>query len=332
VAADPPVIPPPVVPLPIVPEVEESVGALSAVVLGAALDMAGLAAIVTDADLAAPGPVIRYVNATFEAMTGHPAADLVGHSPRMLQGAGTDRTVLHRLRRSLEERRHFVGSATNYRRDGSPYVNEWVILPIHAPGGALTHWLSIQRDAGEGGAPHPRAEALHDRTRALLLAVRAIVARRPASAGAGIGGRVAALGRAQERAELGALLRAELEPLDDGGRVALDGPPVPLPRGAAEPIALALHELAVNAARHGALSAARGTLRVTWRIDEAGTERRLTIHWQERGTAPPPDAAARRGYGRQVVEEALPFALGAAATLHFVPNGVDCAIEVPLPG
>ncbi|HEY8613000.1 MAG TPA: PAS domain-containing protein [Roseomonas sp.] len=322
------------------PDLSGSIGALSAAVLGAALDVAGLAVIITDAALDPPGPVIRYANAHFEAVTGHAAAELLGQSPRILQGPDTDRAVLRQLRRDLEERRHFIGAAVNYRKDGTPYLNEWVIMPILGSGGMVTHWVSIQRDATREGEPHPGAEALRQRTLALLATVRAIASRTLTVSGEGraFGDRLAALGRAQglagaAGADLGTILRGEIEPLrPPAGQVVLEGPAVALEPGVAEPLALALHELAANAARHGALATAAGRLSVTWRMEEAKAGRRLVIDWREHGVAQPGAAGGWQGFGWKMIEGALSFALGGETRLGLEADGLSCTIALPLEG
>jgi len=316
----------------IAPDLSSSVGALSAAVLGAAMDMAGLAVMITDAALDPPGPVIRYVNARCEAMTGYGAAELIGRTPRILQGPETDRAELDRLRRELKERQHFIGATTNYRRNGEPFPMQWIILPIRGADGAVTHWLSIQRDSAGHGVP---AEALQLRTAELLGTVRAIAARSlEATEGAAFGDRLAALGRAQglptEDARLEALLRDALHPFAGNGQVTLEGPEVALPRGVAEPLALALHELASNAVRHGALATQAGQLFVSWRIEGAGVNRRLLIDWRESGVALPEGARCHKGYGREVIEGALAFALGGETQLRFEADGLACRIALPL--
>jgi PAS domain S-box-containing protein len=316
------------------PDLSGSVGALSATLLGAALDVAGLAVLITEARLDPPGPAICYTNACFEAMSGYAAADLIGRTPRILQGPDTERAELNRLRRELEARQRFIGRATNYRRNGEPFTNQWIIAPIRGPDGTLTHWLSIQRHGVEQALD---AEALQRRTAELLGTVRAIAARTLTAPGedAAFGNRLAALGRAQAMGGTGAtledILRDALDPLrPDGAQVTLLGPRLVLPPGMVEPLALALHELAANAARHGALAAPAGRLSVTWRAKGEGAARRLLLDWRERGVSAPAEAQARRGYGRQVIEEALGFALGGESRLRFEADGMSCAIILPL--
>jgi len=107
------------------------------------------AVIVTTADLDLPGPAIVYVNPSFTRMTGFEAAEVLGRSPRILQGPRTDRATLDRLRRSLKGGEAFSGEIVNYRKDGSEYPIEWHVAPIRNAEGRTTHWVSIQRDITE---------------------------------------------------------------------------------------------------------------------------------------------------------------------------------------
>ncbi len=104
------------------------------------------ALMVTDADLASPGPLIVFVNAAFERLTGYSAAQLVGLSPRVLQGPLTGRAPLVKLRADCAAGRPFHGRVTNYRADGTPFEMEWHIVPVRNPNGRVTHFLSIHRD------------------------------------------------------------------------------------------------------------------------------------------------------------------------------------------
>lgn len=304
------------------PNLSGSVGALSAALVGAALDMAGLAVIITDAPLAPPGPAIRYANAHFEAVTGYAAAELLGRTPRLLQGPETDRAVLSRLRQSLEESRHFIGATTNYRKDGTRYLNEWVVLPILGLGGAVTHWLSIQRDATREGRPHAGAEALRARTAALLDSVRTIATHSLTAPGdeQAFNGRLEALGRAQALAgqggaDLATLLRGETAGLDPAG---MEGPDVALPPGLAEPLALALHELAAQAG-----AASRPAIR--WQVLGTAPARRLHLVWHQ-------PEGPRPGEAWPLIKAALAFALGAETRVQPEAEGFTCRIELPLPG
>ncbi|HKH06496.1 MAG TPA: SpoIIE family protein phosphatase [Acidimicrobiales bacterium] len=104
------------------------------------------AVMLTDAELDAPGPRVLYVNPAFEALTGWRAAEIVGGDPRVLQGPATERSVLDRLRRDLEETGSFEGRAINYRKDGSPFVMSWRIATVAGADGRRTGYVAIQDD------------------------------------------------------------------------------------------------------------------------------------------------------------------------------------------
>ena len=103
----------------------------------------------------------------------------------------------------------------------------------------------------------------------------------------------------------------------------LDGPPVLLEPNAAQAIALALHELATNAAKYGALSAAAGRIGLTWQCDPDG---RLTVRWQETG-GPPVQAPAHRGFGGRVIEQ-MANQLRGTAQFDWRREGLVCEIIV----
>jgi PAS domain S-box-containing protein len=149
-------------------------------------------------------------------------------------------------------------------------------------------------------------------------------------------GRVAALTRAHtllaeggwSGAELRALLEGELEPFLGGGtRAALDGPRVVLATVAAQPIAMALHELATNALKYGALSAPGGQVAVQWRIADGQS---LQIEWTETGGPAIADRPRRRGFGTRMIEATLGGQLGGTVRKSWLPTGMVCHIELPL--
>ncbi len=159
-----------------------------------------------------------------------------------------------------------------------------------------------------------------------------------------IEGRVGALARAQTLladdrwagADLRTLLQGELTPFlgvqGGGGPFAeLEGPAVALPANATQPLAMAVHELATNALKYGALSLPTGRVTVTWRVDgrPPGT---LRLRWTESGGPPVAASPARRGFGSRVVEGTVRGQLGGAVSLAWEPTGLVCDIDVPLAG
>lgn len=98
--------------------------------------------LITDASKA--GKII-YANKSFKKLTGHETADVIGKSPRILQGVGTDKKVTKRLAEALKSGRKFEGKAINYKKDGTPFIMFWRVLPIKV-GRKIEAWVAIQRE------------------------------------------------------------------------------------------------------------------------------------------------------------------------------------------
>ncbi|SFM63607.1 PAS domain-containing protein [Methylobacterium pseudosasicola] len=125
---------------------EHGPGGIAPGLLQAAVEASGEAILITSAELDEPGPRIEYANPAFTDMTGYELAEVLGRSPRFLQGPRTDRAVLDQLRASLQAGEPARGEAVNYRKDGSTYMVEWLITPVHCGDSQITHWVSAQRD------------------------------------------------------------------------------------------------------------------------------------------------------------------------------------------
>jgi PAS domain S-box-containing protein len=157
-----------------------------------------------------------------------------------------------------------------------------------------------------------------------------------------IEGRVGALARAQTLladdrwagADLRTLLLGEVAPFlgagNEGGPLAeLEGPALALPVGAAQPLAMAVHELATNALKYGALSVPTGRVAVSWRL-HGGASGTLQLRWAERGGPPVAAPPTRRGFGSRVLEGTVRGQLGGTLMLSWIATGLVCDMEVPL--
>lgn len=103
----------------------------------------------TGTELEEPGPRILWVNPAFTETTGYERTEVLGKTPRILQGPDTDESELRRLRRRLEAGERFEGETVNYRKDGTPFINHWSIAPVHGNDGEIEYWVSVQRDVTE---------------------------------------------------------------------------------------------------------------------------------------------------------------------------------------
>ncbi len=109
------------------------------------------------------------------------------------------------------------------------------------------------------------------------------------------------------------------------GRFSASGPVVRLSPKVALSLAMAMHELATNAVKYGALSVGDGKVDVTWTVDGG----RLRIEWRERG-GPPVQMPEKRGFGSRLVERGLAGEMGGTAKIAFEPTGVVCVIDAPM--
>jgi PAS domain S-box-containing protein len=106
--------------------------------------------VITDEKLEGPDhPKILYVNRAFEQITGYSKEEVIGKTPRILQGEKTDRKVLDRLKETLEKGEFFEGSTINYKKDGTPYHVEWNITPIKNKNGETINYFCVQKDITE---------------------------------------------------------------------------------------------------------------------------------------------------------------------------------------
>lgn len=220
-------------------------------------------------------------------------------------------------------------------------------VPITNPDGSIRKWSGVNIDVTDHHRLLARQEVLinelQHRTRNLLGVVSAVAGRtlREGSPVEAFEARLQALSRAQgllsqygsDTVEVGALVRAELAAYVDGaaGRMTVAGPEVHLSARQVQNFALAVHELTTNAVKHGALKTGIGHLSVTWEIVRDRRERRrLALSWIETGLPEQRARVTRRGYGTELIQEALAYALGAKVDYALDRDGVRCRIEMPV--
>jgi two-component sensor histidine kinase/CheY-like chemotaxis protein len=183
------------------------------------------------------------------------------------------------------------------------------------------------------------AREVDHRARNALAVVQAIV--RLTHAGSqqayieAVEGRIHALAQAHtllsesrwEGADVRTLVGEELAPYrsGDAARVTIDGPAVILPPEKAQNLALALHELATNSAKYGALSAEMGRLAVNWRSND----NILILEWCE-ADGPPVQPPASQGFGTKILNASIKRQIGGNVVWDWQPSGLHCTIQVPI--
>ncbi|MEA1834282.1 PAS domain-containing protein [Methylobacterium durans] len=105
-----------------------------------------VAIVITDAMVEKPGPTILYANESFARLVGRPSADLVGMSPRFMQGRETRRPVLDQFALALASAERFHGFLTNHRADGTKYVAEIDCRPLRNAEGRVEYFLAFERE------------------------------------------------------------------------------------------------------------------------------------------------------------------------------------------
>ncbi len=254
------------------------------------------------------------------------------------------------------------GFDVEHRLCGKDGMYRWFstrALPVHEDTGDLAEWFGTSNDIDALRAAQDKqavlVSELQHRTRNLIAVVRSLAddtAHRASSLSefkTQFGDRLAALSRVQgllsqtvsgSKVTFDEVLRSELFAFGgishgvDDDRATLVGPTgIPLRPESVQIMALALHELATNAVKHGALSTVAGRLAITWSVERSVSGSCvLVVEWLESGVALP-DADMRTatgGYGRELIERALPYQLGAKTSYAFTTDGLRCVIAVPI--
>jgi two-component sensor histidine kinase len=134
-----------------------------------------------------------------------------------------------------------------------------------------------------------------------------------------------------EGADLIEVVAKALEPYQVSGesRFHIRGPHVRVTPRMSLALAMALHELATNAVKYGALSNKTGTIEVTWKVQNGAAPPRLSLRWTETG-GPPVVAPRRRGFGSRLIERSLAQDLDGQVEIAFAPTGVVCTVDAPV--
>ncbi len=313
-------------------------------IVGTAMD--GIIVIDTQGD-------IQSINPAAEQMFGYSSADAAGQSITLFMPEPY--RLRHRLRvtaslnNPVAPRFHQV-EVEGLRRDGSTFPAELSVAPWDADGEG--YFTGIIRDVTQRKRREEKINVLlrevNHRSKNMLSLVQAIAsqtaARDPAEFVRHFSERIRALAASQDLLvksqwqgiSIEELVKSQLAYFSDllGSRIELKGPPLRIAAPAAQSIGMALHELATNAGKYGALSTGTGRIAIGWSLGggPSGTLR-FSLRWTESG-GPAVSAPRHRGFGSIVVETMPRMELDAGVELHYAPEGLrwhlDCPAETVL--
>lgn len=286
--------------------------------------------------------VIQTWNRGAERLFGYEPEQVIGKPITILipeDRQHEEPAILERIRRG-ERVEHY--ETVRQRKDGSPLEISLTISPIEDPDGRIIGASKVARDITERRRAEAHKELLLNemkhRIKNSLATVQALAMQTmrhaPADELAMFVARLHALAGVHElltfqdwnRARVGEIVRRALRPFEEKHRqhFLIEGPEAAsLDATRSVSLSMAVHELATNAVKYGALSNGSGQVHIAW---QTAPDDRLKLRWQETG-GPPVKPPERKGFGSRLIERALEGELG-GARLEFAPEGVTCTLEI----
>lgn len=292
--------------------------------------------------------VIMTWNSGAERLFGYTAAEAIGRPVTMLmppERIDEEPGIIARIRRG-ERIEHY--DTVRRRKDGTPIDISLSVSPIKDADGKIIGASKIARDISERKRAEQRQQLLvgevKHRIKNLLATVQAIarqtLSQTPAEERESFIARLMALANAQDlltlerwnRAAVREVVDRALRPFEakHSARFLTKGPEdVWVDAQRASLLTMALHELATNAVKYGALSNAYGVVTLNWEVTGEEDAQSVRLTWRELGgpLVVPPE---RKGFGSFLIERALQGGGGGGARLDFNPNGLICSLEVAL--
>jgi PAS domain S-box-containing protein len=281
--------------------------------------------------------IVTSWNSGAQRLFGYTAAEMIGKPITLLIPAhlqSEEPKILDRIRRG-ERVEHY--DTVRVRKNGVLVDISLSVSPVRDADGKIVGASKIARDIGDRKRAADRQELLtreiQHRTKNLFAVVQAVVARSMADKQTVEEARASVLNRLQSLAQTHAMLvdaewqgadiadvvRMEMSPYAE--RTISRGPSIFLNAKAAQNFALALHELATNAVKYGALSKPGGQVEVGWDILREDGKDLFSFRWRERG-GPPVEPPQRKGFGSVVLEHIMAEYVDTRCELTYAPDGV----------
>jgi PAS domain S-box-containing protein len=293
-------------------------------------------------DARQPDMPIVMANDAFLELTGYAADEVLGRNCRFLQGPDSSPVAIAQIRSAIERQGETTVEILNYRKDGTPFWNQLHISPLRDDDGDVAYYFASQVDVTELRRVQTLEEAEHrlllevdHRTKNVLAIVDSVVrlskADNPQAYAASVQQRVQALSRTHmllaengwQEVALKDIVRAQVKMFAED-RVRMSGPDIMIPAPSVQPIGLAVHELATNAAVHGALRKGGGILAIDWETNGSG----FVMRWTEQGGTPL-SAERGEGFGNILLGAVIEKQLGGKITRDWRDTGLSLRIEVP---
>lgn len=299
-----------------------------------------------------PDNFIIFANASFLALTGYSKEEVLGERLASLLGRGSDQKVFGQLLAAFEASSDGPQEIHFLRKDGADVWASMFSSPVRDLHGVVVqHFVSVlDITEHEKAQRHARLliDELNHRVKNTLATALAIVrlafrnSSDPDAIRGAIESRLYALSRSHDllnrvhwkEVEFEDVVRAALEPfgIKDGlaKRIALRGENIGVSPKIALALSVALHELATNAVKYGALSNETGSVLLEWALERKPDRSRLKVLWQEKD-GPPVAQPVHKGFGSQMIQRGLTVELQAVVRLDYPPEGVVCTLYIPTP-
>ena len=297
-----------------------------------------------------PEHPIIFANQAFISMTGYSREEILAQNFDFMLSPKDDAKLRDQISAAFEDNSGKDPVLPFCRKDGSPFWATVFVSPVHDKGGAVVQHFASFVDCTSQKQEEARLRSLLDelnhRAQNTLATVQGIALQSlrgvDKQAVEAFSARILALAKAHsllgsenwDAVSLRELLTKILAPFglhNAGGPVFLiEGGTVRLAAKAALSLALVFHELAANAAKHGAhAKGCAGEVRISWEIEQAERGAKLRLRWRETG-GPPAAKRGPRGFGSRLIEGGLAQDLNGEVNVVYPASGLDCEIIMPL--